>query len=103
MSLEEGLHIAKLHKEKSEGSVVGQVLHDVVFLILDEIRNVESQVKAHKLRVSQTSETFQALFLFLFAELNKQEKGVTQAGVHTLQGKIYSWNIVDDSKENFSF
>jgi hypothetical protein len=66
------------------------VLHDVVFLILNEIRNVGGQFKTHKLIVSQVSETFQALFLFLFAELNKQEKGVTQAGVYTLQGKIYS-------------
>jgi hypothetical protein len=33
-------------------------LCDVVFLILDEIRNVEGQFKAHKLILSQTSDTF---------------------------------------------
>ncbi len=77
--------MAKLYKEISEGSVVGQVLHDVVFLILDEIRNVERQVK---LILNQVSEAFQALFLYyLFAELNKQEKGVTQAGVYSIPCK----------------
>ncbi len=54
--------MAKLHKEMPEGSEVGHVLHDVVFLILDEIGNMNGRYKVHKLILSQVSETLQALF-----------------------------------------
>jgi hypothetical protein len=84
MSQKKGIDTAKLFQEASEGSGVGHALHDVVFLILDEIGNVEGQVKAHKVILSQVNEVFEAQFTGPFAELNRQEKGVTQARVHIL-------------------
>ncbi len=89
-----GIDMAKLHKEMSEGSGVGHALHDVVFLILDDAGNVEGQVKAHKLILSQASEAFQAQFCGPFAELSKQEKGITQARVYIL---IQNYVFVRDS------
>jgi hypothetical protein len=94
MSPKKGLDMARLHKEMSEGSGVGHVLHDVVFLILDEAGNMEGQVKAHTLILSQASEAFQAQFCGPFAELNKQEKGIIQAKVYIL---IQNYVIVTDS------
>jgi hypothetical protein len=76
-----GLDMVKLLTEAAEGSGVGHDFHDVVFLMLDEDGNMEGQVKAHKMILSQASEIFQAQFSGPFAEVNKPENGVTQVEI----------------------
>jgi hypothetical protein len=74
-------NIVKLLKEAAKGSGVGHDFHDVVFLILDEDGNMEGQIKAHKIMLSRASKIFRAQFSGPFAELNKQENGVTQVEI----------------------
>jgi hypothetical protein len=76
-----GPDMVKLLTEAAEGSGVGHDFHDVVFLILDEDGKVEGQVKAHKVILSHASDIFKAQFSGPFAELNKQENGVTQVEI----------------------
>jgi hypothetical protein len=76
-----GPDMGKLLTEAAEGSGVGHDFHDVVFLILDEEGIVEGQVKAHKMILCQASDIFQAQFSGPFAEMNKQENGVTQVEI----------------------
>ncbi len=73
--------MVKLLTEAAEGSGVGHDFHDVVFLILDEDGNMEGQVKAHKMILSQASDVFKAQFSGPFAEQNKQENVVTQVEI----------------------
>ncbi len=73
--------MVKLLTEAAEGCGVGHDFHDVVFLIMDEDGNVEGQVKAHKMILSQASDIFKAQFSGRFAEQNNQENVVTQVEI----------------------
>ena len=71
------LHFHSLWKDLQAGSGVGHDFHDVTFLILNEAGQRTGEVKAHKMVLSLVSEIFRAQFSGRFAELKKQETGIT--------------------------